>query len=70
MIKGSMKIGLFGIGLDTYWPQFEGLKERPEGYTLQVQHYPWLFILWTMLAFSSCQQKAYQLQKALNYYNF
>lgn len=25
-------IGLFGIGLDTYWPQFEGLKERLEGY--------------------------------------
>jgi L-arabinose isomerase len=27
----SFKIGLFGIGLDTYWPQFEGLKERLEG---------------------------------------
>jgi len=27
-----LKIGLFGIGLDTYWPQFEGLKERLEGY--------------------------------------
>ena len=27
-----MKIGLFGIGLDTYWPQFSGLKERLEGY--------------------------------------
>ncbi|HMC85417.1 MAG TPA: hypothetical protein VKI61_07820, partial [Chitinophagaceae bacterium] len=27
-----MKIGLFGIGLDTYWPQFDGLKERLEGY--------------------------------------
>jgi L-arabinose isomerase len=26
------KIGLFGIGLDTYWPQFIGLKERLEGY--------------------------------------
>ena len=26
------KIGLFGIGLDTYWPQFTGLKERLEGY--------------------------------------
>ena len=26
------KIGFFGIGLDTYWPQFEGLKERLEGY--------------------------------------
>ncbi len=27
-----VKIGLFGIGLDTYWPQFHGLKERLEGY--------------------------------------
>ncbi|MCX7024799.1 MAG: L-fucose/L-arabinose isomerase family protein [Spirochaetes bacterium] len=26
------KIGLFGIGLDTYWPQFAGLKERLLGY--------------------------------------
>ncbi|MBV7406036.1 L-fucose/L-arabinose isomerase family protein [Enterobacter sp. ENT03] len=23
-----MKIGLFGIGLDTYWPQFDGLKNQ------------------------------------------
>lgn len=29
---GTFKIGIFGIGLDTYWPQFEGLKERLEGY--------------------------------------
>ncbi|HEY8967843.1 MAG TPA: arabinose isomerase, partial [Puia sp.] len=28
----TFKIGLFGIGLDTYWPQFEGLKDRLEGY--------------------------------------
>lgn len=27
-----IKVGLFGIGMDTYWPQFEGLKERLEGY--------------------------------------
>src|SRR5215203_738863 len=27
-----LKIGLFGIGLDTYWPQFTGLKERLEEY--------------------------------------
>lgn len=31
-IKSDLKIGLFGIGLDTYWPQFEGLKEQLEGY--------------------------------------
>jgi len=28
----GFKLGLFGIGLDVYWPQFEGLKERLEGY--------------------------------------
>ncbi|MHB8862172.1 MAG: hypothetical protein ACYC6N_07200 [Pirellulaceae bacterium] len=28
----TLRIGLFGIGLDTYWPQFAGLKERLEGY--------------------------------------
>ncbi len=32
MTNHEMKIGLFGIGLDAYWPQFEGLKERLEGY--------------------------------------
>ena len=31
-----LRIGLFGIGLDTYWPQFDGLKERLEGYLEQV----------------------------------
>jgi L-arabinose isomerase len=28
----AVKIGLFGIGLDTYWPQFKGLRERLLGY--------------------------------------
>ena len=28
----SLKIGLFGIGLDTYWGQFPGLQARLEGY--------------------------------------
>jgi L-arabinose isomerase len=32
----TIRIGLFGIGLDTYWPQFEGLKERLEGYLSKV----------------------------------
>jgi len=27
-----VRIGLFGIGLDAYWPQFEGLREQLEGY--------------------------------------
>jgi L-arabinose isomerase len=30
------KIGLFGIGLDAYWPQFPGLEERLKGYAGQV----------------------------------
>lgn len=32
----SSKVGLFGIGLDTYWPQFEGLLERLQGYQNQI----------------------------------
>jgi L-arabinose isomerase len=28
----SVTVGLFGIGLDTYWPQFDGLRERLSGY--------------------------------------
>jgi L-arabinose isomerase len=37
--KGSsLKIGLFGIGLDTYWGQFEGLKERLDGYLRTIEH--------------------------------
>ena len=34
--EGQIKVGLFGIGLDTYWPQFEGLLDRLEGYQKQV----------------------------------
>ena len=29
-------VGLFGIGLDTYWPQFEGLQQRLTGYLEQL----------------------------------
>ncbi len=32
MNKANVKIGLFGIGLDTYWPQFKGLKDKLVGY--------------------------------------
>jgi L-arabinose isomerase len=32
----KLNIGLFGIGLDTYWPQFPGLRERLEGYQDQI----------------------------------
>jgi L-arabinose isomerase len=31
------KVGVFGIGLEAYWPQFEGLKERLEGYVRHVE---------------------------------
>jgi L-arabinose isomerase len=31
------KVGVFGIGLAAYWPQFGGLKERLEGYQAQVE---------------------------------
>ncbi len=31
-----LRVGLFGIGLEAYWPQFNGLKERLEGYVGQV----------------------------------
>lgn len=34
--KFPLKIGLFGIGLDAYWPQFKGLKERLIGYLEEV----------------------------------
>ncbi|WP_375446826.1 arabinose isomerase [uncultured Fibrella sp.] len=32
----TLKVGLFGIGLDTYWPQFDGLEARLTGYVQQV----------------------------------
>jgi L-arabinose isomerase len=31
-----MKLGLFGIGLNTYWPQFTGLRERLTGYQARI----------------------------------
>lgn len=32
----TLKIGLFGIGLDTYWDQFDGLLERLKGYQSEI----------------------------------
>jgi L-arabinose isomerase len=32
-----LKIGLFGIGLDTYWDQFDGLKNRLTKYLGEVE---------------------------------
>src|ERR1700740_1513956 len=31
--RHELRVGLFGIGLDTYWPQFPGLRDRLAGYT-------------------------------------
>ncbi|MFW5776696.1 MAG: L-arabinose isomerase family protein [Spirochaetota bacterium] len=36
-MANEIRIGLFGIGLDTYWPQFAGLKERLEGYQTEIK---------------------------------
>ncbi len=36
-MKTKTKIGLFGIGLDTYWDQFDGLKDRLIGYQNQIK---------------------------------
>lgn len=32
----ELKVGLFGIGLDQYWPQFNGLEDRLKGYVQQM----------------------------------
>ena len=32
----KIRVGLFGIGLDTYWPQFDGLRRRLMGYQKQI----------------------------------
>jgi len=31
-----LRVGLFGIGLEAYWPQFKGLEQRLKGYLQQV----------------------------------
>ena len=35
--KVRAKVGVFGIGLEAYWKQFDGLKERLEGYTRSIE---------------------------------
>src|SRR5687767_7237891 len=32
----NLRVGLFGIGLEAYWPQFEGLEQRLRGYVDEV----------------------------------
>ena len=34
--EAQLNVGLFSIGLDTYWPQFPGLRERLAAYTERV----------------------------------
>jgi L-arabinose isomerase len=36
MDSSPLRLGLFGTGLDAYWPQFAGLKERLENYVARV----------------------------------
>ena len=36
--KNSVKVGLFGIGLDTYWNQFDGLLENLAAYQQQIKN--------------------------------
>lgn len=36
MAGTDLRVGLCGIGLDAYWPQFEGLQARLEGYVRRV----------------------------------
>jgi L-arabinose isomerase len=33
----TARVGIFGIGLAAYWPQFDGLRERIEGYQRRVE---------------------------------
>jgi L-arabinose isomerase len=37
MSERLLKVGLFGIGLEAYWPQFEGLEARLRGYVDTVE---------------------------------
>ena len=36
-IQQRAKVGVFGIGLEAYWDQFEGLRDRLEGYQRSVE---------------------------------
>jgi L-arabinose isomerase len=35
--KRGLRVGLYGVGLDTYWLQFEGLYQRLQGYQDQIR---------------------------------
>lgn len=37
LVRRNLRVGLCGIGLAAYWPQFDGLKARLEGYLSRVE---------------------------------
>src|SRR5690606_29644901 len=37
-IDSHLRVGLFGVGLEAYWEQFNGLKATLEGYLKTVEH--------------------------------
>ncbi|MFC5863150.1 arabinose isomerase [Acidicapsa dinghuensis] len=39
MSDSQLNVALYGIGLEAYWPQFAGLKERLEGYLREAAHH-------------------------------
>ena len=40
MNSSPLRVGLCGLGLEAYWPQFAGLKARLEGYLNRVSGQP------------------------------
>jgi L-arabinose isomerase len=38
-IQQRAEVGVFGIGLEAYWDQFEGLRDRLEGYQRSVEEW-------------------------------
>jgi hypothetical protein len=36
-MENKIKIGLFGIGLDTYWSQFDGLLDKLKSFQLRIK---------------------------------
>ena len=35
--QSTVKVGLIGVGLDTYWGQFKGLLPRLQGYQKEIK---------------------------------
>lgn len=43
----SAKAGLLGVGLNTYWNQFQGLRERLEEYQNEIAG-EWMCMMWKL----------------------